>query len=64
MTHLNDSGHLLREDVKQFDLGWDAWAVLSVSEQSKSASKAERSFNGHRLLFFLPLVMLGANSQS
>lgn len=45
VTHLNDSGHLLREDVKQFDLGWDARAVLSVSEQSKSASKAKRSFN-------------------
>lgn len=45
VTHLNDSGHLLREDVKQFDLGWDARAVLSVSEQSKSASRAKRSFN-------------------
>lgn len=39
VTHLNDSGHLLREDVEQLDLSWDARTVFSVSKQSKSESK-------------------------
>lgn len=39
VTHLNDSGHLLREDVEQLDLSWNARTVFSVSKQSKSESK-------------------------
>jgi len=36
LTYLNDSGHLLREDVKQFNLSWNARAVFSMSKESES----------------------------
>lgn len=34
VCYLNDSGHLLGEDVEQFDLSWDARAIFSVGKQS------------------------------
>lgn len=47
VTHLNDSGHLLREDVKQFDLSGNPRAVFSMSKQSKSERKKSRILTGH-----------------
>lgn len=38
-TYLNYSGHLLREDVKQFDFSRDPWAIFSMSKQSKSETQ-------------------------
>lgn len=43
VTYLNDSGHLLREDVKQFDLRWNARAIFSMSKQSKSEKQNKYS---------------------
>lgn len=33
---MNNSGHLLRKDIKQFDLSWNARAIFSMSKKSQS----------------------------
>lgn len=50
VTHLNDSGHLLREYVKQFDLSWNARAVFSMSKQSESERQKR---NSHLTVIFI-----------
>lgn len=42
VTYLNDSGHLLREDVKEFDLSWNTRAVFSMGKQSKSGNHKQK----------------------
>lgn len=36
IIYLNDCGHLLGEDVKQFDLSRNTWTIFSMGEQSQS----------------------------
>ena len=50
VTYLNDSGHLLREDIKQFDLSWNTGAIFSMSKQGKSEKQNRENLSAFLLL--------------
>lgn len=57
-TYLNYSGHLLREDVKQFDFSRDPWAIFSMSKQSESETQI-RKISMNRLKSLSSAVLQG-----